>query len=194
MAGVVPIIPPRNGFTDGKLDIKIEKFIPLDELLNHLPTASAFFNELSKKGWQYFFIDGYGIGLWELEVHSSPYAFEINEHPRGGFAYKLAVDFGRRLPKLRLKDILSLQQFIVNISSQSHPRAVTIDITKNKITYVHDSLWISKGQGCRKEAKEVLEILQWLVEEKKFKLEGVAGKRKYRELVTLLGEHWQKKR
>jgi hypothetical protein len=193
MAGVVPIIPPRTGFTDGRLNIKIEKFIPLGELLNHVSTARAFLNELSKKGWRYFFIDGYGMGLWELEVPLSPYGFQINEHPRGGFAYTMAVDFGRCLPKLRLKDVLNLQRFVVNISSQYYPRAVTVDLTQNKITYVNESLWVSKGKGCKKEATEVLKILQWLIEEKKFKLEEAFGNRKYLELVILFGKQRQKK-
>ena len=194
MAGVVPLIPPRSGSTDGKLDIKVEKFIPLDELLKLLPTAKAFFNELSKKGWRYLFIDGYGMGLWELEVPSSPYAFQVNEHPRGGFAYKLAIDFGRRLPKFRLKDIVNLQRFVVNISSQYYPRAVTIDLINNKITYVHESLWALRGKGCREEAKDVLKVLQWLIEEKKFKLEESGGTKKYQELTTIFSEQRRKKR
>lgn len=186
MAGVVPIVPPPAGSMDGKLEVKTERFVTLDELITHLPTAKAFLKELSQRGWRYYFIDGYGMLLLELEVDSSPYTFRKYEHQRGGFAYTLSIDFERRLPKLQLKSIINLDRFIVNICSKDYPRGVTIDLTKNEITYVHESLWVSKGEGCMEEAKDVLKILQWLIEEKKFKL-AVSDSNRYRELVALLG-------
>ena len=185
MAGVFPAVPPRTGRMDGKLAIQTERFITLDELLTHHPTAKAFLSELSKKGWRYYFIDGYGKVLAELEVDSTPYTFQMQEHPRGGFTYALSVDFGRRLPMLKLKRIINLQRFIVNICSQHYPRGVTIDLTKNEVTYVHESLWVSKRAEDTEEANDVLKILQWLIEEKKFKL-AVGNGEKYRELITLL--------
>ena len=48
-AVIFPAIP-MTGSVDGKLDIRVEKFLTLDELLTHLPTAKAFLDELSKKG------------------------------------------------------------------------------------------------------------------------------------------------
>ena len=186
MAGVVPVVPPRTGCMDGKLGVQTERFITLDELLTHLPTAKAFLDELSKRGWRYYFIDGYGKVMLEMEVDSAAYTWQTHEHPRGGFAYNLSMDFGRRLPKVQLKSIINLDRFIVNICSKDYPRGVTVDLTKNEVTYVHDSLWVLKGEGCTEEAKDVLKILQWLIEEKKFKLAVSGGEKYYRELVTLL--------
>jgi len=186
MAGITPLVPPRTGVVDGKLEIKTGASLTLDELLTYRPTAKAFLDELSEKGWRYYFIDGYGTVLKEMEI-SSPYNFVASEHPRGGFTYSLTLDFGRAIPNALLKDIISLDRFVVNICSQDYPRGVTIDLTKNEVTYVHESLWVSRGEGCTEEARNVLKILQWLIEEKKFKLAVGDGKR-YHELVTLLGE------
>lgn len=188
MAGVVPIVPPRTGSMDGKLEVQTERFITLDELLTHLPTARAFLNELSEKGWRYYFIDGYGKVTLELGIDSAAYTWQIYEHPRGGFVYNLSMDFGRRLPKLQLKRIIDLHSFIANICSQDYPRGVTIDLTKSEVTYVHESLWVLKGEGCMEKAKDLLKILQWLIDEKRFKLAVSGGEKYYRELVTLLGK------
>ncbi|GAH61419.1 unnamed protein product, partial [marine sediment metagenome] len=143
---------------------------------------------LSERGWRYYFIDGYGKVILEMGIDSSPYTWQTHEHPRGGFTYTLSMDFGRRLPKLQLKSIIDLHRFIVNICSKDYPRGVTVDLTKNEVTYVHESLWVSKGEGCTEGAKDVLKILQWLIEEKKFKFAIDGGEKYYRELVTLLGK------
>ena len=177
---------PSLGSVDGRLDIRVEKFLTLDELLKHVPTAQAFLDELSKRGWRYHFIEGYGMVVMQLEMVSSQYAAQVKEHPRGGLSYALSLDFGRTAPRLRLGCIINLQRFVVNICSKYYPRAVTIDLTKNEITYVHESLWASKREEVKEEAKEILELLQWLIEEKKFKL-GVGDGKRYKELVALLG-------
>jgi hypothetical protein len=187
MAGVVPIVPPRTGVLEGKLDIQVEKFLALDDIIPHVATAREFLEEVLKKSWRYLFIDGYGLAVMELEVGTSPYNFKLDEHPHGGFCYAISVDFGRRLPKMQVKDIAKLERFIVNICSKQFPRAVTVDLTKSEITYVHDCLWVSKGKGCQGEAKEVYEMLRWLVDEKKFKLAVADGTKKYKELAGLFG-------
>jgi len=186
MAGVVPILPPRTGCMNGKLEVEAERFITLDELRKNLPAATAFLDELSEMGRRYYFIDAYGRVLMELDIEATEYKWQTNEHARGGFAYNLFLDFGRRLPRVQLKEIISLDRFVVNICGKDHPRVVTVDLTKNEVTYVHDCLWVAKGKGYTKEAKDVLKILQWLIEEKKFKLAVSGGKKYYRELVALL--------
>jgi hypothetical protein len=187
MAGVVPILPPRTGNIAGKLDIQAERSITLDELLTHFTSSKTFLNELTDKGWKYHFIDGYGKVALELILDSYQYNWQTYEHPRGGFAYKLELDFERRLPKLQLISIIRLDKFVVNICSRDYPRGVTIDLLKNEVTYVHDSLWILKGKDCIEEAKDVLKILEWLVEEKKFNLAVDGGESYYRKLITALG-------
>jgi hypothetical protein len=187
MAGVVPIVPPRTGVLEGKLDIQVEKFLALDDIVPHVASARDFLNEVLQKSWRYLFIDGYGRAVMELEVGSSPYNFKLDEHPHGGFCYAISVDFGRRLPKMQVKDIANLERFIVNICSKQFPRAVTVDLTKNEITYVHDTLWVSKGKESREDAKEVFDILRWLVDVKKFKLALPDANKKYKELVGLFG-------
>ena len=187
MAGVIPIVPPRTGSMTGKLDVETERFVTFDELYKHLPRAKAFFDELEKKGRTFFFIDCHCKVVLETELESAVYVWQMYEAPRGGYAYKLAFDFGRRLPKLNLKKIVSLERCVVNICSRDYARGVTIDLTKNEITYVHDSLWVSRGEGCAEEAKDVLEILRWLVEDKKYKIAVSGGERHYRDLVSLLG-------
>lgn len=179
---------PRTGSVEGKLDLHVEKFLTLGELLAHLPTAQAFLDELSQRGWRYYFIDGYGTVVMELGIRPLPYKLQVEEHLRGGFNYIVSVEFGRRTPQPQLKSIIKLHRFIVNIGSEYYPRAVTVDLTNNEVTYVHEMLWVSKGEEGKEEAKNVLKLLQWLIEEKKFKLGvGDGDSDRYQELVTLLG-------
>ncbi len=188
MAGVVPIVPPRTGSMTGKLEVESERFITFDELLAHIPQVKAFLGELNKKGLRSLLIDAHGRVVMELEINSAPYSWQMYEAPRGGFAYKLGFDFGRSLPKLSLKRIVNLDNCILNICSRDFARAITVELVSNEITYVHDSLWVSKGEGCAKEAQDVFKILRWLLEEKKLKLAVTGGVDYYRELVTLMGE------
>ncbi len=184
MAGVVPILPPRKGFMTGTLQMQYKKSLTMDELLTNSPVTRDFFDALSKKGWRYYFIDGYGTATMELIVESSEYVFHSGEHPRGGLAYSLSLDLERCLPKLQLKDIVDIERFVVNICSKHFPRGVTIDLTKNEITYVHESLWVSRGAEGIEEARDVLNIVQWLIEERGFKL-GIDEEGNYHELVAL---------
>jgi len=187
MAGVVPVIPPRTGLMEGKLDVETERFVTFEELCTHQPSAKEFFGELDAKGRPFLLIDCHCRVVLELEVALAPYSWQTYEAPRGGYAYKLAFDFGRRLPALRLKKIVDLERCMVNICSRHFARGITIDLTKNEVSYVHDSLWVSKGVGCAEEAKDVLDILRWLVDEKKFKLAVSGGESYYRELIAIMG-------
>jgi hypothetical protein len=187
MAGVVPIVPPRTGFMAGKLEVETERFITFAELCVHVPHVKAFVAELDKQGWRYLLIDAHGKVVMELELAAAPYNWQSYEAPRGGFAYKLAFDFGRQLPRLILKRILGLDNCILNISSRDYARAVTVDLTKNEITYVHDALWVARGEGYAREANEVLKILRWLVEEKHYQLAISGGVSYYQELTARLG-------
>lgn len=186
MAGVVPIVPPRTGCLDGMLEVKTERFITLDELLKNYPTAKAFLDELTRMGRHYYFIDGHGTVVLEMELSSMEYEWQTQEHPRGGFAYNLSIEFGRQLPKVYLKKISKLDRFIVNICSKDYSRGVTVDLKNKEITYVHDSLWALKGDRITDKAKDVLKILQWLVEKKKFKLALSSGKVRYGKLIVFL--------
>lgn len=188
MAGVVPFVPPRTGCISGKLEVQTERFITLDELLKHFPSAGAFLNELTEMGRHYYFIDGQGIVVLEIDVNATEYKWQTQEHQRGGFAYNLVMDFGRQLPKIYVKRIVNLDRFIVNICSKDYSRAVTVDLKHHTITYVHDSLWDSKEKRLTEEASDVLKLLQWLIDEKKFKLEMKGGMERYRKLAALARE------
>jgi len=185
MAGVVPVVPPRTGCINGKLEVQTKRFITFDELLTHFPAIAAFFKELTKMGRHYYLIDSHGTVVLEMDINDTDYKWQTQEHPRGGFAYNLLMDFGRQLPKVNLKQIDSLDRFIVNICSKDYSRAITINLINNHITYVHDSLWSLKGNKITADARDVLNILQWLVDKKKFKLEMKGGLERYRKLIAL---------
>ncbi len=187
MAGVVPIVPPRTGIMGGKLQVETERFITFDELYAHVPVVKDFIDELEKKNLKYLLIDSHGKAVMEILIEAAPYIWQSYEAPRGGFAYKLDFDFGRRLPRMGLKNVISLENCIVNIRTRDYPRGVTVDLIQKAVTYVHDSLWVSQGKGCFKEAKEVHKILCWLIEDKKFTLAVSGGERYYRELSALMG-------
>jgi hypothetical protein len=184
MAGVTPILPPRTGCMNGKLEVETDRFIILDELLTSLPAMKTFLSELTKKGWRYFFIEGYGTVVLEIDIAGTDYKWLAQEHPRGGFAYNLALEFGRRLPKIGFKKISKLDRFIINICSKDHARGVTADLRSKKITFIHDSLWDLKSGKITQDAKDILGIAQWLIEEKKFNLEMSGGMERYRKLAA----------
>jgi hypothetical protein len=184
MAGVTPILPPRTGCMNGKLEVETDRFIILDELLTSLPAMKTFLSELTKKGWHYFFIEGYGTVVLEIDIAGTDYKWLAQEHPRGGFAYNLALEFGRRLPKIGFKNISKLDRFIINICSKDHARGVTADLKSKKITFIHDSLWDLKSGKITQDAKDILGIVQWLIEEKKFNLEMSGGMERYRKLTA----------
>jgi hypothetical protein len=187
MAGVVPVVPPRSGSMEGKLYVETDRFLTFDELYTYVPRYKTFFDELDKKGWRFLLIDSHSKVVMELDIVNAPYTWQSYEAPRGGFAYKLDFDFGRRLPMLKLFKVISLDMCIINICSRDYARAVTVDLIKNEITYVHDSLWILKGEGCAREARDVLGILQWLLNNKEFKITANGGEKQYKELVALMG-------
>jgi hypothetical protein len=184
MAGVTPILPPRTGCINGKLEVETDRFIILDELLTSLPAMKTFFSELTRMGWSYFFIEGYGTVVLEIEIAETDYKWLAQEHPRGGFAYNLALEFGRRLPKIGFKNISRLNRFIINICSKDHARGVTADLKSKKVTFIHDSLWGLKSGKITREAKDILEIVRWLIEEKKFKLEVSGGMEHFHKLAA----------
>jgi len=177
---------PSLGSVDGRLDIRVEKYLTLGELLAHLPTAKLFLEELSGKGWRYYFIDGYGTAVMQMEMVSSPYSAQVKEHPRGGLNFSLSLDFGRSVPQLQLGRIIELERFIVNICSKYYPRAVTVDLSRSDITYVNESLMASKQDEDKEDTEDILELLRWLIEEKEFKL-AIGDNERYKELVALLG-------
>ncbi len=186
MAGITPLVPPRTGAVNGKLDIKTDTHLTHDELLKFCPQFEPFLDEITKKGWRYLYIEGFATVVKQMII-SSPYRFMVGEHPQGGLIYTMNIDFGRNIPDANLKELLNLDRFIINISSKDFPRAVTADLVKKEVIYVHESLWISEGKECKDEAGRVLEILRWLVDEKKFTIK-TDDRNKYRELVATVGK------
>lgn len=184
MAGVVPMVPPRAGSMTGKLEVETSRFVTFNELCAHVPEINDFFVALDKKGLKYLLVDSHGKIVLEMAVETAPYVWQTYEAARGGFAYKLAFDFGRRLPRMGLKKVLGLENCIVNIRNQDFPRALTVDLVQNAVTFVHDSLWAARGKKLSPEARRVLQILRWLVEDKKFKIAAEGGEGYYRELTA----------
>jgi hypothetical protein len=188
MAGVIPIVPPPQGVMGGKLEVETPRFLTVNELREHAGAINEFLKELEMKSWRFLLIDSHGLVVMEMELEEASYVWKMYEAPRGGYAYALSFDFGRRLPKLTPKRIVRLENCIFNICSAEFPRAVTIDLTTNEITYVHECLWVQKGKGCHKEACNVLKILRWLVEEKQFLFQDGEGNTHYRDIIKTMGE------
>jgi hypothetical protein len=80
-----------------------------------------------------------------------------------------------------------VQEFRVNVSSKSFPRAATVDLARGVVTYLHDPFWRwEKGweaDGKKlSNAREVYDIATWLLDVKKFKLIDVFKPERYLEL------------
>jgi hypothetical protein len=187
MAGIVPIVPPPKGVMGGKLRVNSTRFLTVNELRDHSGTVKNILNELEKKGWRFLLIDAHGVVTMEMDIEDANYVWQAYEAPRGGFAYTLNFDFGRRIPRLSLVQVVKLESCVINIRSQEYHRAVTVDLVTNEITYVHESLWEAKGKAVQKDACNVFEILKWLIEEKRFNFKEKDGKTHYQKLVKMMG-------
>ena len=86
-----------------------------------------------------------------------------------------------------MEAVPEVQEFRVNVSSKSFPRAATVDLAKGVVTYLHDHFWRwEKGWEADEkklsDAKEIYEIATWLVDVKKFKLIDAFKPERYQEL------------
>jgi hypothetical protein len=180
----LPTILHMKGVARGRLTIEYTGRLIPEEVLKTFTEYKEMLNEIKEKGWRYIYIEITGKSLMELEVTDYPCKIIPYGVWAGADAFTLDIDLGRRLPEVRVGEV---EQFRINIATKSFPRAVTVDLAKQVITYVEENFWNWKDewkddQSRLQPAKEVYEVVKWLIEERKFKLHENYQIEKYQEI------------
>jgi len=178
-----------EGEAKGILTLKFSGLLLAQDVLKYHPEIQVELDEIVRRGWNYLFIEIRGTTATDAPFEKVPYRVR----PGGGFwrhasptDFVFEAYFGRRL--LEVTSVPEVQEFRVNVSSKSFPRAATVDLVKGVVTYLHDPFWRwEKGweadQKKLSDAKEIHEIATWLIDVKKLKLIDAFKPERYQELV-----------
>ena len=178
------------GEATGTVTLKFTGVMHPSDILRFHPEIQSQLDEVVKKGWKYLFIQTEGTAITELRAQAMPCrlrastSFSSKSLPP---APTLELDLGQH--PLDLTSMPDVQQFRVNISTKTFPRAVSIDLVTRTATYIHDALWNwdrtwAADAAKSTQAKEVYEVARWVVEEKKFKLIEPFNPSRYGELTA----------
>ena len=186
------------GEAKGNLILRTKGIIEAEHVLKCHPEIQAQLDEIVRQGWKYLYIDIVGTAVAEVAVENMPYQIRQSAAPgmkaMGRSPQVLEITIDHQL--LNLKDVPDVQEFRVNVSSKSFPRAATVDLAKGIVTYLHDPFWKweRSWESDKKkisDAREVYEIAAWLIDAKKFKLIDAFPLERYRELAENLKPLWQ---
>lgn len=162
------------------------------DILSFHPEIQAKLDLLEKKGWKYLFIEMQGTSNAEIsfdrakfKIVPSPRRVIQEEHEMVSPDNTVEISIGQELPKV--VGIPEVQLFKINICSKSFPRAATVDLSKDEVTYLHDFFWkwepgSELDERKLSDAMEVYAIASWLIDENKFRPTGDVTQERYDEL------------
>jgi hypothetical protein len=175
-----------RGIVTGKLTFTSIGRMKASEILKFHPEIQLILDEIVKKGWKYLYIETRGKAIAEHNLEESIYRLMQSQSP--GImttGYYFEVHLGKDPPEIN--GVPEILEFRINISTEHFPRAATIDLSKNIITYLHDAFWRwEKDPKKLTEALEVYQVAKWLIEEKKLKLHEKLDITQYNELKSQL--------
>lgn len=164
-----------SGDAEGHVSLlSTNRMVPREILIFH-PEIQRELDEIEKKGWKYLYVEAIGTSQSEITLLKSHYKIKPALFNRGqgmpGSILELSID--QELPKMT--GVSRVDTFRVNVCSKSFPRAATIDLAKNEVSYLHDPFWKWEAdwevdEKKLSDAMQVYDIAVWLIEEKKFKL------------------------
>jgi hypothetical protein len=155
------------GFTKGKLSLEYTDMVYPLAVLEFHPEIKAQLDEISQQGWTYLFIESRAKSVSDFEIDQSYRLLE------DGVGYYVQLYLGDHPPAIT--GMPEVTEFRINICTKSFPRAVTLDLSKNMITYIHEAFWeweeAWKDDPAKlAQATEVYEVARWVLEVKKMKL------------------------
>ena len=160
---------------EGTLRLSKHGILSANDALGFNPRIQAVLQEVEDNGWKYLFIETFGTALYELKLVEAP--CEIGTYGSGMDPEEKTtthVQLEMSPEALRLVDVPELDTFVVNISTKHFPRAITVELSKLAVTYIHEALWsLQENESDEKklrEAKEVHEVFRWAIQEKKMQL------------------------
>jgi hypothetical protein len=164
------------GEASGSVALKFKGIMQPSDVLRFHPEIQAQLDEIEKKGWKYLFIQTEGTAMTEVKAQAMPCRLRVST----SFNSKspppppvLELNLGQQ--PLDLTGMPEVQEFQVNVSSKTFPRAATIELVSRTATYIHDALWkwdktLAADATKTSQAKEVYEVARWVIEEKGYKL------------------------
>jgi hypothetical protein len=155
------------GFAKGKLSLEYAGLVSPAAVLKYHPEFQARLDEISQHGWSYYLIESRGRSVSDVDVDQS---YRMVADGRGYFVY---ISLGEEPPPV--SDLPEVTEFRINVSTKSFPRAVTVDLTKDTITYIHEAFWEWQQEWKDdltrlSQAREVYEVAKWLLDVKNMKL------------------------
>jgi hypothetical protein len=172
----------HTGHAKGNLSLDYSDILDPEIILVSHPEIKEILEEIMIKGWRYLYIETKGKAISEFDVDHR-YRFTVD-----GLGFNIEINLGQtQLPVTRVTDV---EEFRINICSKAFPRAITIDLSKGIVTYIHEAFWGLqedwKNQRDRvAKGKEVYEIAKWLLETKNMKLHENYRMERFRELSKL---------
>lgn len=159
-----------SGHVTGHLRIVYSGRMIAEDILRFHPELQLILDEIVKMGWKYLYIETKGKAVAEVDLKECPYELDTHDYHN-----KIEVEMGQK--PLEIEDVPEVEEFKINVSTKSYPRAATVDLSKGVVTYLHDAFWgWEKGweKDSRKlaEAREVYEVVRWLLDIKKLRLDA----------------------
>jgi hypothetical protein len=170
------------GFAKGKLSLEYTGLVTQGPVLKFHPEFEAKLDEITQQGWGYYIIETRGRSVSELDIDQT-YRLLAD-----GSGYYVHLAIGEDPPPVT--GIPEVTEFRINISTKSYPRAVTVDLTRDTITYIHEALWEWQEEWKDDttklvQATEIFEIARWLLDVKKMRLREGLDMDRFRKLSEL---------
>lgn len=180
----------QPGEANGSLTLRFKGLMQAEDVLRFHPEIQAQLDEIAKKGWKYLFIQVTGTAVSEVKAKNVPCRLRMSNVYAGRTIQPppiLELNFGQNRPDL--SGMPEVQEFRINVCSKSFPRAVTVELAKGVVTYIHDAFWKWESSWQTdstklSQAREVYEIATWLIEEKEYRLVEAFSNARYQELAS----------
>lgn len=172
----------HSGFTKGKLSLEYTDMVFPGVVLEFHPELQAQLDEITQQGWKYLLIESRAKSVCDLDIDRT-YKLLAD-----GAGYCVEITWGEEPPPIT--SMPEVTEFRINICTKSFPRAVTIDLTKGVVTYLHEAFWgwqeEWKDDPTRlSQATEVFEVAKWLLGVKRMKLHEELKMERFTELSKL---------
>ncbi|MEM2174892.1 MAG: hypothetical protein QXI58_04640 [Candidatus Micrarchaeia archaeon] len=166
----------KKGFVHGNVTLEFSGRITPEDILSNFEEVKLLLGEIISKGFRYFYIETEGKYFVEVDLTGQECSIYPLDDPRYIKNPRVVMSvemLAKHLPdKVKIKEVT---KFKINISTDVYPRAVTVDLAKNVILYIHETFWNWKDEWVNdqerlSQALKIYEIVKWLLEEKMFKL------------------------
>jgi hypothetical protein len=170
------------GFAKGRLSLEYTGLVNPAAVLKYHPEFQARLDEILQHGWTYYLIETRGRSVSDVDIDQTYRMLS------DGLGYSVYLGLGEEPPGVT--SVPEVTEFRINISTKSFPRAVTVDLTKDTITYIHEAFWEWqeewKGDSTKLlQATEVYEVAKWLLDVKNMKLVEGLDMERFRKLSGL---------